>query len=123
MAATAALLLNHGTAFAAGDAAKGKSVFKRCAACHNIDNTKNKVGPHLSGILNRKAGTVEGFNYSKSLMSKAAEGLVWDTASLDKYLEKPKAFIPQGKMAFAGLANPADRADLIAYLAEAGKAK
>lgn len=119
----AALLLGHGAAWAEGDVEKGKSVFKRCAACHVVDAEKNKAGPHLVGIIDRKAGVVEGFNYSKPLMSKAEEGLVWDKASLDKYLEKPKDFIPKGKMAFAGLSKPEDRVNIIAYLEDASKPK
>jgi cytochrome c len=117
------LLASQGNAFAEGDAKKGKSVFKRCAACHNVDKDKNKVGPHLVGIVDRKAGTAEKFRYSKALLAKAAEGLVWDKANLDAYLTKPKDFIPKGKMAFAGLNKKADRDNVIAYLEEAGKKK
>ncbi|MBU2532367.1 MAG: cytochrome c family protein [Alphaproteobacteria bacterium] len=122
-AAAAALLASHAAAFAQGDPAKGEAVFKRCAVCHEVNKTKNKVGPHLVGIVGRKAGVVEDYKYSKSLMEKAAEGLVWDKEALDKYLEKPKALIPQGKMAFAGLRNKADRDNVIAYLEKAGKAE
>ena len=117
------LLASQGSAFAEGDAKKGKAVFKRCVACHNVDKDKNKVGPHLVDIVDRKAGAVEKFRYSKALMAKADEGLVWDKASLDAYLTKPKDFIPKGKMAFAGLKKKSDRDNVIAYLEEAGKKK
>jgi cytochrome c len=105
----------------AQDATKGERVFKRCAACHNVDSDKNKIGPHLVGIVDRKAGSIDGFKYSSSLMKKAEEGLVWTKENLDAYLESPKKFIPRGKMAFAGLRKPDERADVIAYLEEAGK--
>ena len=105
----------------AQDAKKGERVFKRCAACHVVDSEKNKIGPHLVGIIDRKAGAVEGFKYSKSLMDKAGEGLVWTKENLDTSLTDPKKFIPRGKMAFAGLRKADERADVIAYLEEAGK--
>jgi cytochrome c len=105
----------------AQDAKKGERVFKRCAACHNVDTDKNKVGPHLMGIIGRKAGAVDGFKYSSALMKKAEEGLEWTKENLDTYLESPKKFIPRGKMAFAGLRKEDDRANVIAYLEEAGK--
>ena len=105
----------------AQDATKGERVFKRCAACHNVDQEKNKIGPHLVGIVGRKAGAVDGFKYSTSLLKKAEEGLEWTKENLDAYLESPKKFIPRGKMAFAGLRKPDERADVIAYLEEAGK--
>lgn len=105
----------------AQDAKKGERVFKRCAACHVVDSDKNKIGPSLQGIVGKKAGAVEGFKYSKSLMDKAAEGLVWTKENLDTYLTNPKKMIPRGKMAFAGLRKEDERADVIAYLEEAGK--
>jgi len=106
-----------------GDVKKGAKVYKRCAACHNVNKEKNKVGPHLVGIIDRKAGTVEKFKYSKALlkMAEGDSGLVWTKENLDKYLTKPKAFIKRGKMAFAGLKKESDRANVIAYLEEASK--
>jgi cytochrome c len=99
-------------AFAA-DAENGKSVFKKCKACHAIDG-KNKVGPHLDGVLGRKAGAVDGFNYSKAMKNS---GKTWDEATLDAYLKDPKGFVPGNKMVFVGVKDDADRADLVAYLA------
>ncbi len=104
-------------AHAEGDAAAGEKVFKKCAACHAVgDGAKNKVGPQLNGIVGRSAATVEGFKYSKALQDKASEGLVWDEASLDAFLTKPKDFVPKTKMAFAGLRKDDDRSNIIAYL-------
>ena len=101
-----------------GDAKAGKKVYKKCRACHVADKEKNKLGPHLVGIVGRKAGIIEKFKYSKALLKKAKEEeLVWTPENLDKYLEAPKKFIKRGRMAFAGLRDPRDRADIIAYLA------
>ncbi len=96
----------------AADAANGESVFKKCKACHATDG-KNKVGPHLNGIIGRKAGSVEGFKYSDAMKNS---GITWNNAELDKYLKDPKADIPGNKMVFVGIKDDADRADLIAYL-------
>jgi cytochrome c len=97
----------------AGDAEKGKKVFNKCKACHVVDQPKNKLGPHLIGIVGRTSGSVEGFKYSKALESA---NLVWDEATLDKFLAKPKAVVKGTKMSFAGLKKESERADVIAYL-------
>jgi len=102
-----------------GDATKGAAVFKKCAACHAVGpDAKNKVGPVLNGIVDAKWGHLgDGYAYSKPLLDGAAEGKVWDVATLDAYLEAPKKIIPGGKMAFPGLRKADERADVIAYLA------
>lgn len=103
-------------AFADGDAAAGKEVYKKCMACHTAEKEQNKVGPHQVGIVGRKAAAVEGFKYSDAMKAKGAEGLVWDEANLAAYVKDPKGFIPGNKMAFAGIADDKQIADLIAYL-------
>jgi cytochrome c len=100
----------------AGDVANGEKVFKKCMACHSVAEPKNKVGPHLVGIVGRSVGTAEGFTYSDGLKEFATKQAAWDEATLDKYLENPKAMVPATKMAFAGLKKPEDRADIIAFL-------
>ena len=98
----------------AGDAGKGEKVFKKCAACHTAEKGgKNKVGPNLSGVIGRAAGAVDGFKYSSAMKDS---GLTWDEATLSKYLENPKKFVPKNKMAFAGLKKQEDRDDVIAFL-------
>jgi cytochrome c len=100
-----------------GSADDGAEVYKKCRACHDVGpNAKNKVGPLLNDIINRKAGTIEGFAYSEANKSAGAKGLVWTEEVLLKYLENPLTFMPGTKMAFAGLKDVQDRKDLIAYL-------
>ncbi|MGI9522162.1 MAG: c-type cytochrome [Hyphomicrobiaceae bacterium] len=106
-----------------GDVAAGKRTYKKCAACHFYNKEKNRVGPHLVGIVGRKAGEVDKYKYSKALKKMAEEGLIWDEASLDKYLESPRKFIKRGKMAFAGLKKLKDRKDVIAFLKAEAKKK
>ncbi len=115
----AVAMMAASSAWADGDPAKGEVVFKKCAACHNIGpGAKAKVGPPLNGIVGAPWGHVEDYAFSKPLLAGKAEGKVWDVALLDQYLEAPKKIIPGGKMAFAGLRKPEERADVIAYLAQ-----
>ena len=97
----------------AQDAGHGKTVFQGCAACHATDHT-NRVGPGLEGIIGRKAGTVPGFHYSEAMKKS---DIVWDAKTLDAYLESPQKVVPGNRMPYAGLKNPTDRMDLVAYLA------
>jgi len=101
-----------GTA-SAQDAESGKQVFAACAPCHAPD--QNGVGPKLGGVLNRPAGSVEGFRYSRAMKKS---GIVWDEKSLDAYLAEPQKLVPGNLMPFSGIADAAKRSDLIAYLAQ-----
>ena len=101
-----------------GDPEAGEKVFKKCQACHAADEAKNKVGPHLMGVIGRQAGTVEGFKYSDAMIEAGEGGLVWDVASLSEYLVKPRDKVKGTKMAFAGLKKEDDIANVIAYLNE-----
>ena len=97
----------------AADPVNGKKVFKKCVACHSLQEGKNKIGPSLYNFLDRKAGLVEGYKYSKAMKNS---GVVWDEESLDKFLTKPRKFIPKTKMAFRGIKNKSLRDDLISFL-------
>jgi cytochrome c2 len=100
-----------------GNPEEGAEVFKKCRACHDVGpDAKNKVGPVLNDIIGRKAGTIEGFAYSEANKTAGGKGLTWTEDVLFKYLENPLSFMPGTKMAFAGLKDPLDRKDLIAFL-------
>ncbi len=109
-------------AHAEGDPKKGEKVFKKCKACHMVgEGAKNRVGPPLNDLFGRKAGTVEGFKYSKAMKEAGEKGLVWDVKTLDEFLKKPKAVIKKTRMAFVGLKKEKDRANVIAYLKQFSK--
>ena len=97
------------------DAGKGEAVFKKCAACHNADKGgANALGPNLYGVVGDAAATGRGgFAFSDALKAKGGK---WDFDNLNAWLNSPKAYAPGTKMTFAGLSNPQDRADVIAYL-------
>lgn len=98
----------------AGDAVKGKRLFNRCKACHNLTATgRSRMGPNLDGLFGRQAGTYEDYKYSKAL---AEADFVWTEEKLDAWLVAPRSFLPGNKMAFAGLRKDQDRKDLMAYL-------
>lgn len=96
-----------------GDPTRGQRVFAQCASCHTIEAGVNRVGPSLHGIIGRAAGSVAGFNYSDANRNS---GITWTEQELFTYLENPRATVPGTTMAFAGLRNPQQRADVIAYL-------
>ncbi|WP_425040467.1 c-type cytochrome [Primorskyibacter sp. S187A] len=117
-AATLGVMLVTLPLHAEGDPAKGEKVFRKCKACHAVgDGAKNKVGPHLNGIVGQAAGANPDFKYSDSLKASAADGLVWDDATLGAFLAKPKDVVAKTKMSFPGLKKDADIANVIAYLA------
>jgi cytochrome c len=102
------------TLLATADVAKGEAVFKKCAACHTIaQGGPNGIGPNLWAALGKPHGHVAGFSYSDALKSVPGN---WDFEGMDKWLSNPKKYAPGTKMTFAGLGNPEERANLIAYL-------
>lgn len=121
MVALAALALAGATVAAAqpaGDAVRGKTVYARCAACHDLNTGVTRLGPSLKGVVGAKAAQKRGFAYSAALKGR---DLTWDAATLDTFLTSPSRAVPGNRMAFAGLPNPQDRADLIAYLTQAAR--
>ena len=117
---TAALsvLLLAGAARADGDAVRGEARFQDCAACHRLEAGANNVGPSLHGIFTRKAGEIGDFRYSPAIKRS---GIVWTPEMLEKFIADPQSLVPGNRMPYAGMANPSDRADLIAYLAKASQ--
>ncbi|MCI4662034.1 MAG: c-type cytochrome [Neomegalonema sp.] len=100
-----------------GDPAKGEKVFRKCASCHMLGQVaRNRVGPVLNEIFDRRAASVDGFKYSPALKRAGDDGLVWDREHLDLYIENPKTLVTGTRMNFRGIKDPQDRADLIAYL-------
>jgi len=100
-----------------GDADLGKTVFARCTSCHQIGKgATNRVGPELNRLFGRRAGSIEGFPYSKSLTRAGNDGLEWHFDTLDAYLENPKALVSGTRMSFRGVKDQVDRENLLAYL-------
>ncbi len=114
----AALLVTVSARAMAQDAAAGEKDFVICRACHEIGpNAKILVGPPLNGIVDRKAGTYPGFDYSTANKNS---GITWTKEELTKYLANPQAVVPGTKMIFPGLHNPQQVQDVIAYLSQFG---
>jgi cytochrome c len=98
----------------AQDLSAGETSFRKCAPCHSIgEDAANKVGPILNGLDGRKAGVVEGFNYSDANKSS---GITWNEASFEEYIKDPRAKVPGTKMVFAGIKNDKELKDLWGYL-------
>jgi cytochrome c len=114
-----ALILALPGAAQAQDANAGEKVFAKCKACHQIGPTaKNAVGPILNGVVGRKAGIIEGYNYSEA---NKGSGITWDEATLKEYLTNPRAKVPGTKMIFPGLPSEQDRDNVIAFLKQFDK--
>ena len=113
-----ALIAAMSTMASAQDLDNGKSVFNKCRACHQVgEGAKNLVGPVLNGLIGRKAGSIEGFNYSEANKNS---GITWDEATFREYIKSPKAKIPNTKMVFVGLSDEKDAEDLLAFLKQYG---
>ncbi len=113
------LMALAGPASAAGDAAKGKEAFAKCAICHQVGpGAKTLVGPELNGIVGRKTASVEGYPYSPGMKKLGDDGFVWSEENIDKWIADPKAMLPQSPMAlaFPGVPDADERANIIAYL-------
>ena len=99
---------------AMGNIAAGEKIFKKCAACHSIiKGGKNKIGPALYNVVERKVGGVADYKYSKAL---ATYDKNWTFEELNGFLKKPAKYIKGTKMAYAGLRKEKDRASVIKYL-------
>ena len=98
----------------AGDIARGERVYQRCIACHSLE--RNRSGPKHCGLFGRRAGSLPDYAFSRAL---GDSGIIWDEASLDRFLQNPLQAVPGTKMGYAGVKNAKERADLIAYLRQA----
>jgi cytochrome c len=102
-----------------GDVARGQRLFQNCTACHSLEPDKNLTGPSLSGVIGRKAGTLQTFSrYSDAIRSS---GIVWDEKTLNAWLADPQHVIPGNQMTFPGIENRQQRADVIAFLKQASE--
>ena len=116
VALAAAAALSVGAAEAAGDAKRGEQLYARCAACHAL--AYDRVGPRHCGLMGRRAGSIAGFDYSAAMKKS---GIVWNAKTLDRFLAAPMQRVPGTTMTYAGVADAKERADLVAYLEQAGK--
>jgi cytochrome c len=114
----AALLLLTAAAHADGDPARGEQRFVDCAACHAPQPGVANVGPSLQGVFGRKAATLADFRYSPALKRS---GITWTPETLDTFLADPQKAVPNNRMPYAGMPDPADRADLTAFLLKTAK--
>jgi len=118
LALSAALGTTPGAADEIGDKVRGETLFKRqCSACHQIGpDAIHRVGPRLTGIFGRRAGSAEDFKYSKSITRMGNDGLTWTLETLDAYVKNPKALVSGTRMNYRGMADDAARGALLAYL-------
>ena len=115
MLAFVALLMP--AAAGAADIAAGEAIFARCKICHTLQpGGPNTVGPNLHGIFGRKAASIGNFAYSDAIKNS---GITWDDNTIRQYASNPKDFIPGNKMAFPGIKDEAELANLLAYLHQA----
>ena len=117
--AAVALLALSASARAEGDATKGKAAFAKCGICHQVGpGAKTLVGPELNGAVGRKAASVADYPYSPGMKKLGEEGFTWTEEHIDKWIADPKAMIADSPMAlaFQGIPDAGERADIIAYL-------
>jgi len=101
---------------AGGDPKAGEAIYSRCAACHALEY--DRTGPRHCGLLGRRAGALPGFDYSEAMRRSR---IVWSEATLDRFLADPLGAVPGTTMGYGGVRDKKERADLIAYLAKAGR--
>lgn len=109
-----ALAAGAAGAAAKGDPQAGKEIYSRCLACHSL--ASDRVGPRHCGLFGRRAGSVKGYAYSDAMKRY---GVVWNEKTLNRFLANPLKAVPGTNMTYAGVPDPKERADLIAYLKQA----
>lgn len=110
---TEEVALSFEEVLASADAGKGSKVFKKCTACHKLEDGANSTGPYLTNIVGREKAVAVGFGYSDALSSLGGS---WTAENLNAFLESPRGYAPGNSMSFTGLKKLSDRANLIAYL-------
>lgn len=110
----AALFAGMSTALAAGDAKRGAQLFRQCAACHSVNEGEHLTGPSLAHVWKHKAASAPGFQRYSDALTRS--GLVWDEATLERWLANPDALVPGTAMTFPGVKDGKDRADIVSYL-------
>jgi cytochrome c len=120
LALTAAVGAIPAAAEEIGDADRGATLFQRqCSACHQIGpDAINRVGPILTGLFGRRAGSARDFKYSKSMARMGADGLTWTLETLDTYVENPKSLVSGTRMNYKGMEDAEARSALLAFLRE-----
>jgi cytochrome c len=103
--------------YATADAGAGERLFRQCSACHKLEQGANGTGPYLYGVVDREKAAADGFGYSDTL---AGMGGSWTPANLNGFIANPREYAPGTSMAYRGMSDPEDRANLIAYLATFG---
>ncbi len=105
-------------ALTAGDPAAGEAVYSRCLGCHSLEY--NRTGPKHCGLIGRQAGSAPDYEYSDAMKRSK---LVWNASTLDRFLADPPKAVPGTTMTYAGVPDPKERADLIAYLEQQSAAR
>jgi len=99
-----------------GDPARGEAVYQRCIGCHSLD--RNRTGPLHCGLIGRRAGSVPGFAYSEAMRQ---QDIIWSRDLLNRFLTSPTTMVPGTTMGYAGISDPQERLDLIAYIEAASR--
>ena len=100
--------------YAAADAAAGERLFRQCQACHSLNPGQNGVGPSLHGVVDREKHTAAGFSYSDGLLATTG---AWTPENISDFIASPRTYAPGTAMAYNGMSDIEDRANLIAFLA------
>lgn len=111
------LLIAFPALAADGDPKRGEKLWRKCSSCHSVGpGARKMVGPHLNDLFGRTVGSNEEYFYSKAMKEAGLGGLAWDEVSIDAFLERPKSFMQNTRMSFAGMRSEQQRADIIAFL-------
>lgn len=106
--------VDFATLLAEADTSKGAKLFKKCQACHKLEDGANATGPTLYQVVNRPVEAVSSFTGYSGALAEATD--VWTPEHLNEFLANPKGFAPGNKMSFAGFKKPEERANIIAFL-------